>query len=121
MNLAFPEADVENFEDLIPSIRLPNKDDRHVVACAIKCDAELIITFNVKDFPKTKLSKYNLSIQTPDELISILIDINFKLACTAFKKMINRLKNPEKTKEEVLIILEKCGLKISIEKLKNTC
>lgn len=121
MNLAFPDANVDGFEDLIPSIKIPDKDDRHVVACAIRCNADLIVTFNVKDFPKKELSKYDIEIQKPDELISNLIDINPKLACKAFNKMVKRLKNPKKTKDEVLATLENCGLKESIIKLKNNC
>src|SRR5690554_773312 len=31
MNLAFPDANVDKFEDLIQSIKLPDVDDRHVV------------------------------------------------------------------------------------------
>ncbi len=121
MNVAFPDANVDGFEDLIPSINIPDKDDRHVVACAIRCNADLIVTFNTKDFPKKELSKYDLEIQKPDELISNLIDINPKLACKAFSKMVKRLKNPTKTKEEVLATLEKCGLKKSAKKIKNNC
>lgn len=121
MNQAFPDANVENFEDLIPSINLKDTDDRHVVACAIRCNADLIVTFNIKDFPKKELSKYDIEIQIPDEMISNLIDINPKLACKAFNKMIKRLKNPKKTMDEVLTTLIKCGLHKSIEKLKNNC
>ena len=58
-------------------------------------------------------------IQNPDKLISILIDINPKLARKAFNKMVKRLKNPKKTIDEVLTTLEKCGLRKSIEKFKN--
>ena len=56
MNLAFPDANVENFEELIPIIKLKDKDDRHVVACAIRCNADLILTFNTKE------KAYNKSI-----------------------------------------------------------
>ena len=121
MNSAFPDADVEGFEDLIASIKLPDKDDRHVVACAIKCNADAIITFNIKDFPSKKLSKYDIEIQKPDRLISNLIDVNPYMASKAFNKMVKRLKNPKKTKIEVLTTLETCGLKESIDKLKNNC
>lgn len=121
MNQAFPDANVENFEELIPSIKLKDKDDRHVVACAIRCNADLIVTFNIKDFPMKELSKYDIEIQNPDELISNLIDINPKLACKAFNKMVKRLKNPKKTMDEVLTTLKNCGLHKSIEKLKNNC
>lgn len=121
MNLAFPDAKVENFEELIPIITLKDKDDRHVVACAIRCNADLIVTFNTKDFPKKELSKYDIEIQNPDELISNLIDINTKLACKAFSKMVKRLKNPKKSMDEVLTTLKKCGLNKSIDKLKSNC
>jgi len=121
MNLAFPDANVENFDDLIQSIKLPDLDDRHVVACAIRCNADLIVTFNTKDFTTNELSKYDIEVKKPDELISNLIDINPKLACKALNKMVKRLKSPKKTKSEVLTTLENCGLKKSIVKLKNNC
>ncbi len=121
MNAAFPYANVESFQDLIASIQLPDKDDRHVVACAIKSNAQLIVTFNVKDFPQELLDSYHLKVQTPDELISNILDINSTIACSAFDKMVKRLKNPEKSKQEVLTALEKCGLTSSIIKLKSNC
>jgi len=121
MNLAFPDANVENFEDLIQALKLPDEDDRHVVACAIRCKAELIVTFNTKDFPTNELSKYDIEVQKPDELISNLIDINPDLACKAFHKMLRRLKNPKMTKDEVLSTLKNGGLNNSVEKLKNNC
>ena len=46
MNKAFPDSKVENFEALIPSLDLPDDNDRHVLACAIKCKADLITTIN---------------------------------------------------------------------------
>ena len=46
------------------------------MACAIKCNADLIVTFNIKDFSTKELAKFGLEIQNPDELISNLIDIN---------------------------------------------
>lgn len=121
MNLAFPDANVENFEEIIQALKLPDEDDRHVVACAIRCNADLIVTFNTKDFPTNELSKYDIEVQKPDELISNLIDINPELACKAFHKMLRRLNNPKKTKREVLSTLKNCGLNNSLVKLKNNC
>lgn len=46
MNLAFPDANVEDFNELMASINLPDSEDRHVVACAMKSKSEMIITFN---------------------------------------------------------------------------
>lgn len=119
MNTAFPDSNVEGFQDLIPSLSLPDKGDRHVLACAIKCKADLITTFNLKDFPIRTIEKYDIQIQSPDELICNLIDLDEKIACKAFIKMISRLKNPPKTKYEVLTALYKCGLIKSSKRLEN--
>lgn len=121
MNLAFPDANVVSFQDLIPSIDLPDADDRHILACAIRCSADLIVTFNLKDFPKKRVSKYDIEVQTPDQLVSNLIDINPELACEALNKMVRRLKSPKKSKQEVLFTLEKCGLKKSVAIFQSYC
>jgi len=121
MNTAFSDANVENFEALIPGINIPDKDDRHVVACTVKCKADLIVTHNLKDFPRKELSKYDIEIQEPDKLISNLIDISAETSCKAFNKMVKRLKSPKKTTDEVLKTIKECGLKKSAKKLRNNC
>jgi hypothetical protein len=51
MNRAFPAASVQGFEAVIPTIRLPDPDDRHVVAAGMHAGADSIVTFNVHHFP----------------------------------------------------------------------
>ena len=121
MNTAFPDSTVKNFENLIPGLSLPDEDDRHVLACAIKCKADVITTFNLQDFPSKTIEKYDIQIQNPDELICNLIDLNEKIACRAFTKMVNRLKNPPKTKSEVAATVMNCGLTKSSARLENIC
>lgn len=116
MNKAFPDSNVENFKDLIPSFNLPDEDDRHVLACAVRSNADLIATFNLKDFPSSELAKYDIQVQNPDELISNLIDLNEELSCKAFTKMVKRLKNPPKTKQQILETFINCGLTTSATK-----
>ena len=72
MNNAFPNALVDSFEDIIDSITLPDIDDRHVVAAAIQCNADIIVTFNLKDFPSKELNKFNIQVQHPDNFIAML-------------------------------------------------
>ena len=62
MNLAFPVANVKFFEVFISGINLRDKDDRHVVACAIRCNADVIVTFNIKDFSTKELAKFGLAV-----------------------------------------------------------
>ena len=117
MDMAFPDATVESFEKLIDGLTLPDKDDRHVLACAIQCNANLITTFNLKDFPNQTTKKYDIEVQHPDIFISYLIDQNKETSHKAFDKMIARLNNPPMSKAEVIAVLKKNGLKNSAEKL----
>lgn len=50
MEAAFPEAEVVAFDALIEGMACHPKD-RHVLAAAIASDADVIVTFNVRDFP----------------------------------------------------------------------
>lgn len=51
MNEAIPDSLVTNYEPLIEGLDLPDPDDRHVLAAAIQAGAQVIVTFNLKDFP----------------------------------------------------------------------
>ena len=120
MNQAFTDANVDSFEELIPGLSLPDENDRHVLACAIKSDANAIVTFNIKDFPKKQLQIHDVDILHPDLFIRNLFDFNEELCCIAFTKMVGRLRNPKKTKVEVIEILEICKLSKSALRF-NSC
>ncbi len=74
MNDALPGATVSGYEDLIPTVSLPDPDDRHVVAAAIAAGASVILTWNLRDFPATTLKKYGLRRQTPDVFLAEIYD-----------------------------------------------
>ncbi len=61
MNKNVPDCLVVGYEPLIDGLTLPDVDDRHVVAAALKGQAEAIITFNLKDFPSSELNPLELS------------------------------------------------------------
>lgn len=65
--LAFPDAEVQNYEPLIDSLELEDRDDRHVLAAAIKTNANLIVTNNLKHFPQDYLSQFGLSAKSADD------------------------------------------------------
>jgi hypothetical protein len=60
---------VTDYEDLIPALSLPDSDDRHVLAAAIRSGADVIVTFNLADFPPGILDKWGIEAQHPDEFI----------------------------------------------------
>jgi hypothetical protein len=74
MNDALPGATVSGYEDLIPTVNLPDPDDRHIVAAALAAGASIILTWNLRDFPATTLKKYRLRGETPDTFLAGLYD-----------------------------------------------
>jgi len=68
MREAFADALVTGWEELEPAIRLPDPDDRHVVAAAAQGGAQAIITANVKDFPAAALRPLGLEAVHPGRL-----------------------------------------------------
>lgn len=110
MNTAFPDADVEGFETLIDALKLPDLKDRHVLAAAIRCNADVIVTFNLSDFPSSLVSIYDIEVQHPDKFICNVIDLSPDQSKKSVEAQIKRLKNPPLTKTEVLAAFERCGL-----------
>ena len=107
---AFPDALVENYESLIDGLTLPDMKDRHVLAAAIKTNANVIVTNNLKDFPKEYLATFGLSVKSADDFITDIIDLNQETAVKAFKEMVLHKRNPDLDEYEVLDTLRKNGL-----------
>jgi predicted nucleic acid-binding protein len=109
-NSAFPDALVSDYKNLIESLTLPDKNDRHVLAAALKCNADVIVTNNLKDFPDDYLNSFGLKAKSADDFLTDIIDLNQEIALKAFKEMVLNRKNPNMDEFEVLESLRKVGL-----------
>lgn len=110
INTAFPDAMVNNYEELITTLSLPDQKDCHVLAAAIKSDANLIVTNNLRDFDNDYLAKFGLCAKNADDFITDTIDLNPKLAKDAFMTMVAHRTNPSLDEYQVLDILRSRGL-----------
>jgi len=110
---------VIDYESLIGQITLPDEDDRHVLAAAIRCGADAIITRNLKDFPKAELSKHGIEAIHPDDFVINNIDLNIAKVLEAVRKQRASLKNPPIDVDAFLDILLKQGLPQTVEILKD--
>lgn len=110
MDTALPDACVSGYQRLIPALTLPDPDDRHVLAAAIRAKAQVIVTFNEKDFPAAELATFDISAQHPDVFLCHLIDLNPASVRARVQLMLAAWKQPPNTAEQLIGFLERCGL-----------
>jgi predicted nucleic acid-binding protein len=118
MNEAVRDCLVTGYNDLVESLSLPDPNDRHVLAAAIRADADVIVTFNLKDFPGETLARYGIEAMHPDDFLMSLLDAAPGMVCAAVKRQRESLRNPPKTIEELLITLEGQGLSRAVVSLQ---
>lgn len=119
MDKAFPGSNVLGYESFVESLLLPDPDDRHVLAAAIKGEAQVIVTANLKDFPSNALIPYSIRAEHPDVFICGCIDRDKQKAIKALENQVKALKKPPLSKEKVLENLKSTGLVKSVAKLKS--
>jgi predicted nucleic acid-binding protein len=110
MIAAVPDSLVFGYEPLIKTLKLPDAKDRHVLAAAIKGRADVIVTFNVKDFPAGILRAYDMHAETPDEFIMHLESLERSTVVRAAAEDRARHTSPALTPDDYLGRLAKGGL-----------
>ncbi|PRB41527.1 PIN domain-containing protein [Pseudomonas sp. MYb2] len=117
MDQAIPDACVYDYENLVSGLSLPDLDDRHVLAAAIRCNAGVIVTFNLKDFPDKYLAPFGIEAQHPDEFVENLFHLDSAAVVAAAQHQRKQLKTPTMDVESFLNLLQRQGLKKSIQAL----
>lgn len=119
MNRYAEECLVTGFEDLIPDLDLPDSNDRHVLAAAIKADADVIVTRNLRHFPDQGLRPYGLHAQHPDSFIVALFAQMPGDVVAAAREHRASLRRPAKSVTDYLASLERQGLPQTVAALRD--
>lgn len=104
------EVSEDAWSPLESAIKLPDLNDRHVVAAAIAGHADCIVTFNLKDFPSKTLSPWGIEVMHPDAFLLAQLDLDVVPVLAAFKAMRLRSSRPPFTPEEFAAKLEQASL-----------
>jgi hypothetical protein len=96
-----PDCLVVGYEPIILGLSLPDPDDRHVLAAAIHGGAGTIVTFNLRDFPASALTRYSVEAVHPDDFIVRLWE-----------------RSPAAVFEELRATLTRCGLPRTVAHLR---
>lgn len=119
MDAHVPHCLVTDYHYLVPTIHLPDPDDRHVLAAAIHGKADVILTKNLKHFPAAVLNQFGIEPQHPDEFCVRLVDQDQGAVCAAACKCRARMRKPPKSVTEYLGDLERQGLPQTVARLRE--
>ncbi len=119
MDCAVQDCLVHGYESLMNGLELPDPNDRHVLAAAIRAHAEVIVTFNQKDFPQDVLQEFGIFTEHPDDFVVNLIDLNQAAVVTIARDQRARLKNPPRSAKEFLDNLRNQGLTRTVSFLER--
>lgn len=119
MNQATRDCLITGYEALIPSLELPDPDDRHVLAAAVVGGCDVIVTQNLRDFPKAILEPFGIETQHPDDFLCNHLHLAPGIFCVAVRKVRARLKNPPYSVAEYLVTLTRQGLVATSNELQQ--
>lgn len=100
-------------------MQLPDADDRHVLAAAVRAGAQAIITFNLSDFPAAELDKFGVEATHADDFVLDRLDLAPGAVSAVVAAQAAALKNPTRTVGELLETLQSNGLVRSVAKLRE--
>ncbi len=119
MNAAIPDALVYGFEQLEQALVLPDPDDRHVLAAAIKGKAQVIITKNLRDFPIEITKAFEIEVMHPDVFVHHLLQLEPRPVIQTIKAIKAALKKPPKSFLEILDTLEQQEMPLTADWLRE--
>jgi hypothetical protein len=119
MATAVRDWKVIDYEPLIDSLKLPDPDDRHVLAAAIRARAQVIVTANLSDFPSADLSQWDIEPKSPDAFVRDQIGLDRDMVVAAIQQIADSWHTPEGTPADVLDRLERSGLAVSVAELRT--
>ncbi|WP_159804518.1 RSP_2648 family PIN domain-containing protein [Litoreibacter roseus] len=65
----WPDASIAPRDSDLARLWLPDENDIHVLAAAVAGSADVIVTFNAKDFPRATLAEEGVKRAAPDEFL----------------------------------------------------
>ena len=110
LSAVFPEALVTGYEPLKSGLKLPDNGDLHVLAAAIQCGAQHIITDNVRDFPASALEVYSIEAIEADEFLARTFDLYTAEAMTVLRELREHYSKPSFSPSEFVLDLTAKGM-----------
>lgn len=108
MNRSFPDADVTGYESLINGMTNDPKD-RHILAAAVRANAEVVVTFNLDDSGEPALKPFDIMAIHPDDFLLDQLDLYPGMTVEVLRQQAASYRREPTTVPAVLVLLERSG------------
>lgn len=109
MGILFEDSLVVGYEALAPAMTCHPKD-AHVLAAAVVSDCQVIVTYNLKDFPHESLAGHDLQVVHPDDFLLEQFDLYPRAVGAALAAQVVASARPALTPPALLDSLQRCGV-----------
>ncbi|NEM91968.1 PIN domain-containing protein [Galbitalea soli] len=109
MTAYFADAMVEGYEHLVDGM-LCDPKDRHVLAAAVRANAEVLVTFNLKDFPESSTEPFDVEVVHPDDFLLDQLDLFPGAVVDVLEQLVSVYDRPRVSIEDLLRSLAKAGV-----------
>ena len=109
MDEAFEDARVERWEDIEATVTLPDPDDRHVVAAAVRGRADAIVTANIRDYPSGVVGPLRIEVIHPDDFLLDQLDLAPRVVLDVLRDQAAHTRRPALTPVDLIARLARAG------------
>ncbi|ROQ17237.1 MULTISPECIES: PIN domain-containing protein [unclassified Curtobacterium] len=109
MRTYFPDALVTGHEDLAEGLTCDPKD-RHVLAAAVRAGADVLVTFNLRDFPPASLAVLDVETVHPDDFLLDQLDLFPGVVTRVLRELAEDYVDPPQSVEDILDTLRRAGV-----------
>ena len=101
----FYENEVKGYERLIGTLGCRDLNDEHVLAGAIQGKAEVLLTFNLRDFPEKSL--LGVQVMHPDTFLTLWLEANPIAGIQVISNWLERFENPPISAHKACLLIER--------------
>ena len=115
MRTVVPDWRAPESRRVLREVTLPDVKDRHVLAAAVRCSAQVVITSNRKHFPVQSVIPFDIEVLTPDEFLINQHRMNHDLVMERLNEQASACASPI---ERLLLRLARNAPRF-VEKIRN--
>lgn len=116
---AVPDCMVVAADLLSLNTQLPDANDHHVLEAAVACGAQVIVTFNLRDFPAKATAPFGVEAQHPDDFVLHSIGLRPVQMLEILDQQAAALRDPPRSRDELLEVFIAQGLPQSVSRFRE--